>query len=160
MKEFGDFVEEGLELVKGRDKNAWALGDLAEDFEVTMGRHNNPDTPKLADLANAWDVDTPRVSEWRNVAKFYPPKVRTYELSWSHYNLARRASDNDLENAIELLDHALMGAMGVRAFRRYLDGIYYEGSVKVTDLPTGLQVMVPSNVKMVWLTIKKAEADA
>lgn len=160
MNEFSDFVTAGLELVKGRDKNAWALGDLCVDFEVKIGRHSAPDTPKLADLAHAWDVDAPRVSEWRNVALFFPPNVRTYEdLSWSHYNMARRVSDGDLENAIELLDKADQLRMGVRAFRRYLDGIYFEGDIPLSELPVGIRVMVPSTIPRVWVIVKHTSGE-
>lgn len=154
LTDFEDFVAAGVELIQARDTNAYALGDLCVEFEVKVGRPNDPDAPTLSDLAHAWDVDTPRVSEWRNVARFYPPNVRTRELSWTHYNMARRASNGSLDNALELLDTADRLHMGVRAFRRYLDGTYYEGEIAHGELPARLQAIVPAGVKL-WVVLRR-----
>lgn len=158
MKEFSDFVDAGRQLIQKRDNNAWELGDLAVDFEVTVGRPTDPGAPTLSDLAREWDVDTPRVSEWRNVAKFYPANVRTFEdLSWGHYNQARRASDGDLENALELLADAQRIHLGIRAFHRYVSGMYYEGEWN-GPLPEWLQALVPHGAKL-WVTVKCMNSD-
>lgn len=154
-KEFSDFVEQGVELLKERDTQAWKLGDLVVDFEITVGRPTDPDAPTLGDLANAWDVATPRMSEWRNTSKFYSSDVRTFNLSWSHYNMARKAADGDVENAIDLLDTAERLHLGVRAFKRYIDGIYFEG-VWEGELPKWLQGIVPVNGQ-VWVVFKRNE---
>jgi hypothetical protein len=155
LQEFDDFVSAGLKLVKQRDKQAWQLGDLACEFEVKVGRPSDPDAPTLGDLAHAWDVDTPRVSEWRSVAAFYPANVRTVELSWSHYNMARRRSDGSLENALELLDSAERLHLGIRPFKRFLNGEYFEGKVKRSDLAPHLQAMLPERIYEVWMTLKR-----
>lgn len=159
-KDFGDFVDEGRELMQARDTNAWALGDLACEFEITVGRpkDGDKDVPTLSDLAREWDASTQRVSEWRNVASFYPTHVRTFDLTWSHYNQARRASDGDLNNALELLDMAVRLKMHVREFERYIKGIYFEGLVKVDQLAAGLRAMLPDSAREVWVTIKRNEA--
>lgn len=156
-REFGDFVTAGLALVKSRDTNAWALGDIAVDFvdafPVHPGRPVDPDQPTLSDLAAGWDVVTPRVSEWHSVAAFYAPNVRTFEdLSWAHYNAARRASGNDIENALELLADAQSKAMGINAFKRYLAGEFFEGEVAYDRLPPEIQAVVPRGKKL-WVVI-------
>lgn len=157
-KEFSDFVAAGRELIQKRDDNAWELGDLAVEFEVTVGRPSDPDAPKLGDLAHAWNVDTPRVSEWRNVARFYPENVRTFEdLSWGHYNTARRASDNSLKKALELLGEARRQSLGIRAFQRFINGTYYEGEWK-GPLPEWLQGLVPRGMRL-WVTVKRMTED-
>lgn len=156
-KEFSDFVEQGVELLKERDTQAWQLGDLVVDFEVCVGRPTDPDAPTLGDLANAWDVATPRMSEWRNTSKCYPSDVRTFNLSWSHYNMARKAADGDMETALDFLCVAERLHLGVRAFKRHLDGIYFEG-VWEGELPKWLQGIVPSNIEL-WVIFKKADTN-
>jgi len=156
-KDFSDFVTEGRDLMQARDKNSWRLGDLACEFEITVGRPTEPDAPTLGDLAHEWDASTQRVSEWRNTADFYPTDARTFDLTWTHYNQARRAADGDLDNALELLDMAVGLHMGTRAFERYIKGIYFEGAVKIGELAAGLQAMIPGGVKEVWLVVKRNE---
>jgi len=157
-RDFSDFVSEGRDLMQARDKNSWGLGDLACEFEVTVGRPTDPDAPTLGDLAHEWDASTQRVSEWRNCSAFYSTDARKYALSWSHYNQARRAADGEIDNALELLEMAMRLHMGTRAFERYIKGIYYEGTVKVCALDVGIQAMIPGGVKEVWLVVKRNEA--
>lgn len=152
MSDFIDYVALGRALMQARNTNSWALGDLAVDFEIKVGRPSDEDAPTLSDLASAWDVETPRVSEWRSVAAFFPGNLRMNELSWSHHNLARRASGGDLEQALELLRIAAVMNMGVSAFRRYCAGMYFEGPVAVDALPIELQMLVPDGESLVWLT--------
>ena len=159
MDEFADFVAAGVELMTTRNANSWALGDLAVDFEVKVGRPSDPAAPTLSDLAAAWDVETPRVSEWRSVAAFFPGNLRMNELSWSHHNLARRASRGDLEQALTLLDIARVQHMGVAAFRRFCAGLYFEGTIPVADLPDPLQGLVPDGERLVWLTFGREKRD-
>jgi hypothetical protein len=154
-RDFSDFANEGRELMQSRDKNSWSLGDLACEFEITVGRPGDPDAPTLSDLAHEWDTSKQRVSEWRNCSAFYRTDARTFDLTWSHYNQARRAADGSLDNALELLEMAVRLHLGTRAFERYIKGIYYEGPVKIGELAAGLQAMIPSGVKEVWLTIKR-----
>jgi len=154
--EFSDYVEQGHALMDTRNANSWALGDLALDFEVKIGRPADPDAPTLSDLAAAWDVETQRVSEWRLVSAFYPVNLRMNgDLSWSHHNLARRASGGDLEEALELLRIAAVMHLGVAAFRRYCAGLYFEGPVEVDALPIELQMLVPDGAAQVWVTFGK-----
>jgi hypothetical protein len=160
-RDFTDFVSEGRTLMQARDKNSWGLGQLAWDFEITVGHPSDPDAPTLGDLAREWDASTQRVSEWRNCYGFYVKEgtdARKFDLSWSHYNQARRASEGDLDNALELLDMAVRLHMGTRAFERYIKGIYFEGAVPVGVLDVGLLAMIPSGVKEVWLVVRRNEA--
>lgn len=151
--EFAEYVAAGVDLMTTRNANSWALGDLAADFEVKIGRPSDPDAPTLSDLAAGWDVEVQRVSEWRLVSAFYPVNLRMNgDLSWSHHNLARRASGGDLEQALELLSIARAQHMGVAAFRRFCAGVYFEGPVSVDDLPVPLQGFVPTGADKVWLT--------
>jgi hypothetical protein len=154
-RDFTDFVAEGRDLMQARDRNSWGLGDLACEFEVTIGRPGDPDAPTLGDLAHEWDASTQRVSEWRNTAGFYPTGARTFDLTWTHYNQARRAADGELDNALELLEMAVKLHMGTRAFERYIKGIYFEGPVKIGELAVGIRAMLPGDIKEVWLVVKK-----
>lgn len=158
-QDFEDFVSQGLELLHARDKNSWALGDLVVDFEVKIGRPTDPDAPTLSDLASALDVELPRLSEWRSVAKFYPEKFRMNELSWSHHNMARRAANGDLPTAIRLLKLALSQHYGIAAFRRHLAGILYEGRRETRYLPDDLQMFAGGDTE-VWITIKRLDAES
>jgi hypothetical protein len=125
-------------------------------FPVKPGRPIDPEQPTLSDLAAGWDVDKPRVSEWHAVAAFYEPNVRTIELSWAHYNAARRAADGSIDNAVELLLHAQSQAMGINAFKRWLNGEFYSGPVEFERLPPELQAIVPRGRKL-WIVIKEYE---
>ncbi len=158
MKDFSDFANEGRELMQARDRNSWGLGDLACEFEVTVGHPIDADAPTLADLAHEWDASTQRVSEWRNTAAFYSTDARSFDLTWTHYNQARRAADGELDNALELLEMAVRLHMGTRAFERYIKGIYFEGPVRIGELAAGLQAMIPGGVKEVWIIVKRSEA--
>ena len=156
MDEFADFVAAGVMLMQTRERNTWQLGDLAVDFEVKVGRPTDPDAPTLGDLAAAWNVEVQRVSEWRLVSAFYPANLRLNgDLTWSHHNMARRASRGDLEQALELLRIAAVMNMGVAAFRRYCAGLYFEGPVEVDALPIELQMLVPDGAAQVWVTFGK-----
>lgn len=157
-QDFEDFVSQGLELLHARDKNSWALGDLVGDFEVKLGRPTDPEAPTLSDLASALDVELPRLSEWRNVAKFYPVKFRMNELSWSHHNMARRAAKGNLKEAQRLLNMAINQHYGVAAFRQHLAGILYEGRRETRYLPADLQVFAGNDAE-VWITIKRIDAE-
>jgi len=156
-KDFSDFVDEGRELMQARDRNSWLLGDLACEFEIEIGRPSDADAPTLGDLAREWDASTQRVSEWRNCSAFYPTDARRFDLTWTHYNRARRAADGEIDNALELLEMAVRLHMGTRAFERYIKGIYFEGPVKIGELAVGLQAMIPGGVKDVWLVVKRNE---
>jgi len=159
--EYIDFVDRGCELLQRRDADAWQLGDLVIDFEITVGRpKDGEDAPTLSDLANSWDVSKSRMSEWRNTSKFYPTNVRTFSVSWSHYNLARRSADGELDNALELLSNAEKLHMGIREFQRYLKGIFYEGEWQGngTDIPGWLRIFVPRDAKL-WITVQRYKDD-
>jgi hypothetical protein len=159
LLEFSDFVAAGLPLIKARDSHSWALGDLAVDFDIKLGRPDDPDAPTLGDLAREWNVSSQRVSEWRNVSAFYPTDARTFDTTWEIYNMARRASNNSLDNALELLDKAVSQAMTVASFRRYLKGIYFEGPIPTDQLPLRLHGLVPSGVTEVWAVFKHKDGD-
>jgi hypothetical protein len=131
LKEFADFVEAGRPLAQARDNAAWPMGELVADFctkfniDVKAGKPTHPDEPKLADLADAWDIELARLSEWRKCWVFYAPhfNFRSDEnkpFTWTHYNAARRFSDGKLDNALELLDAAERQHMSANEFRRYL----------------------------------------
>lgn len=158
-EDFAYYVTEGNRLRAERDDRSWALGDLAAMFEVYLGHPTDPDAPTLGDLAREWNVSTPRVSEWRSVAAFYPSDVRTFDTSWEVYNMARRASDNSLDNALELLETATAQAMTVKDFRRYLKGIYFEGPMPVVKMPIELHGLVPSGVTEVWAIFKHKDGE-
>lgn len=157
-REFSDFVEAGLPLLKERDHHAWELGDLAAEFVVKLGRPSDPDAPTLGDLASAWDVALSTVSEWRRVAIFYPENVRTYELSWSHHKLARSASEGELGIALAYLAHAKAQYMGIAAFRRYLEGVLWEGELYQAEVPERLRGLIPHDVQL-WVTVRRYEDD-
>ncbi len=160
-REFLDYVAEGRELLSTRNSNSWLLGDLlveaVRDLDIKPGRPTDPDATTLGDLAAAWDVETPRASEWLSVASFYPDNIRTNELSWSHHNAARRASNGKQDNALELLAMAQDLHLGIAAFRRYLKGEYFEGYVERHELPARLQAVLPGSAPGAWLVMKRAE---
>jgi hypothetical protein len=157
-REFGDFVAEGRILVEQNEANQWALGDLACAFEISVGRpsKDDEDTPTLGDLANGWGLATSTVSEYRTLAAFYPKNLRLYELSWSHYKLARKASNGDVEEALALLEEAERQAFTIAAFRRFLEGIYYEGELYQEEVPDRLRAFVPGQARL-WVTVKRRE---
>jgi len=162
LLEFPDFVAAGLPLIKARDTNSWALGDLlvqaVQTLDIQPGRPRDPDALTLGDLASAWDVDTRRVSEWLAVARFYPLNLRTFgDCRWRHYNLARRAADGDLETACDYLQKAVELHFGVRAFERWLNGVYWEGPVARHELPDKIQLALPGEAD-VWVTVRKWQA--
>ena len=166
MKEFSDFVDAGVALLAESDNHRWQLGDLAAEFEVTVGRPDDPDAPTLRDLAEAWDCDVPRVSEWRSCARAFPESVRTLLplLSWSHYNAVRshlRLVDynaDSFERAMELLNVAVTGHMGIRAFRAFLKGALFEGEVATRLLPAFIQERAVGE-DTVWVTVKRVMED-
>jgi hypothetical protein len=157
-RDFEDYVALGVKLVENRNSNAWQLGDLAVDFmknfAVKPGRPADPNIPTLSDLAGAWDVEIQRVSEWRSVSAFYNPNLRMNEVSWSHHNMARRASE-DVEEALELLEMAVNLHFSVAEFRRYLNGTLYEGDLWVEQLPEHLRMYAPEGTQKVWIVLKK-----
>lgn len=156
--EFGEFVTAGVALMADRDRNSWALGDLARQFEIKLGRPDDPAAPTLSDLAAAWNVSTQRVSEWRHVAAFYPDPVRSsVDCPWEMWNMARRASQGSLSNALELLATARSLHLTVASFRRYLKGWYFEGRVETHDLPPYLQTLLPGGTRAVWVVMKRYE---
>lgn len=169
MREFIDIVADGLTLVKQRDDNAWSLGDLVveavEDLGMTLKPGNkvaDDTTPTLSDLASAWDTEAPRMSEWYHVAVFYPSDKRTIDLSWSHYNRARtavknRPEDQQLDDALELLETAVHLKLSVTAFKRYVNGEYFEGYVERHELSPRLQGMIPASTLGVWMTMKRMQ---
>jgi len=158
-KDFTDYVAIGRELVQARDTNSWALGDLLVDatreLDIKPGRPTDPDALTLGDMAREWDVETARASAWLSNAEFYPANVRTFPLSWSHYDLARRHADGKLDNALELLDRAAAQAFGIRDFRRYVKGEYFEGPVSKEELPARLRALIPASVGSVWIVIRQ-----
>jgi len=156
--EFADYVARGRELRQSRDSDTWELGDLAADFEVKLGRPDNPDGFTLAMLANEWGVSRQRASEWRNVSAFYSTDVRTFPVSWEVYNIARRHSQNDLENALELLETAVtLHYTSARDFERFVRGILHEGVFHKNELPPRLHGILPDG--KLWVTIKRATND-
>jgi len=157
-KDFTDFVAEGRGLMQARDRNSWGLGDLACEFEVTVGRPTDPDAPTLGDLAHEWDASTQRVSEWRNCSSFFPTDARRFDLTWTHYNRARRAAEGDIDNALELLEMAVRLHMDTRAFERYIKGIYFEGPILAGTLPSEIAAVIPKSAGAVWVIVKRNEA--
>jgi hypothetical protein len=153
--EFPDFVIAGVEILEAHDRDFWTLGELASEFEIKLGRPDDPTAPTLADLSKEWDTSTSNVSRWRNNHNFYPDNLRTFAVSYSHYDLARRAHPKDMEEALELLSIAQSQALGIRAFKRYIKGIYIETLIKVTELPKRLQGLVPTGVSEVWVRVEK-----
>jgi hypothetical protein len=160
--EFADYVNMGLELVKESESNEFQLWDLAADFKHTFnptrGRPaNDDDNPTFADLAGAWQVATNTVSEWASLGEYYPEKSRTYDdLSKSHYKLAKRYAGKDQGLAHVQLQAAVNNHLTtVASFRRFLDGIYWEGKVSVFDLPTESRGCIPIGITEVWIVVSE-----
>jgi hypothetical protein len=165
LSEFSDFVAAGLPLIQQRNESAWELGDLIVQA-VKVCHIGRPPTdgeeyPTLSDLAHEWDERVQKLSYWRINADFYPPNIRQPELSFAHHDLARRHSGGDpdiaLDNALELLDKARSYHMGIAAFRRHVDGVYFEGPMPVVKMPIELHDLVPSGVTEVWAVFKRRD---
>jgi len=161
-----DYVAKAQPLLKQRDCNAWDLGDIIVDavkeleIEIRPGRRRSDDeTLTLGDFAGALNQATPRVSEWLKQSGFYPVEVRphnvrTYEdLTWGHYNLARRKSGGELPNAIELLETAANLHLGYNAFKRWLNGEIWEGWLDFDRLPNEIKPFAKVDGQ-VWATFK------
>ena len=69
--------------------------------------------------------------------------------------MARKAADGDMETALDFLCVAERLHLGVRAFKRHLAGIYFEG-VWEGELPKWLQGIVPVNEQL-WVVFKRNE---
>jgi len=161
LHDYGDFSNALHVIVQERDTNSWEAGDVLKLFEFKVGRPNrdNPDALTLHDLAADCGASAARLSEWRNVASFYPRRLRTYSVSWEIYNQARRSSKGNRDNALELLDLAERQHMSVAAFRRYLKGIVWEGPVTKAGLPLWLVQKVAGYENEFWLILKRREGD-
>jgi hypothetical protein len=160
--EFIDYVNMGLELVKESETNEFQLWDLAADFKrvfnPTRGRPaTDDDSPTFADLAGAWQVATNTVSEWASLGEYYPEKSRTYDdLSKSHYKLAKRYAGKDQELAHIQLQTAVNNHLTtVASFRRFLEGIYWEGRMRRDWLSTEAQACVPDGQMWVWVVVSE-----
>jgi hypothetical protein len=69
-------------------------------------------------------------------------------LTWAHFNRARRASENELGNALELLDQAMLLKLSGDQFDAYCRGEYFAGPVEWAELPARLQEQVPPGRKV------------
>jgi hypothetical protein len=160
--EFADYVNMGLELVKESESNEFQLWDLAADFKrvfnPTRGRPaNDDDNPTFADLAGAWQVATNTVSEWASLGEYYPVKSRMYDdLSKSHYKLAKRYAGKDQGLAHTQLQAAVNNHLTtVASFRRFLDGIYWEGKLLPEQLPPLVASLLPEGKAFVWVVVSE-----
>jgi hypothetical protein len=166
MNELIDYVVRAQPLLRERDCNAWNLGDIIVEavneleIEIKPGRKKaGDDTLTLGDLAGALNQATPRVSEWFKNSLFFPSEVRphnvrTYEdLTWGHFNLARRKSGGELTNAIELLETAVTLHLGYNAFKRWLNGEIWEGYLDFDAIPVEIKPFASPD-RQVWATFK------
>jgi hypothetical protein len=166
MSELIDFVERAAPLLRARDNNAWELGDLVVEavaalgIEIKSGRKKpDDDTLTLGEFASQLNQATPRVSEWRKCSALFPPevrpgKVRAFEqLTWGHYNLARRKANNELEPAMDFLQCAVDLHLGYNAFKRWLNGEIWEGFIPFERLPENVRPFAePAGIY--WATFK------
>jgi len=161
------FVDRGVKLRTFRDNAAWELGRLAaeftEEYDITPGRPPKDDqTPTLSALAHDLDMRPESLGQFRLCHLFYPEDQHT-DQSLAHHDLARRNSDGDLENALELLDIAKQQHMSAANFRQYLKGDYWSG---VIDCKNWLQMMqgvfsafVPFSAARVRITFSRVSED-
>jgi hypothetical protein len=165
--ELMDYVAEALPLLRDRDKNAWELGDIVAEavdkcgIEIKPGRKKlSEDTVTLGDFASMLNTNTPRVSEWLKCSALFPLASRPYnlqtheDLTWGHYNLARRKAGGDLESAMDLLDYAVALHLGYNAFKRWLNGEIWEGYLDADELPQKVRPFATKPERQVWATFK------
>ena len=157
VPEFIDYVARGIALKKHRDTNSWDFGDLlveaVGEAVIQVGRPTDPEQPTLAALAREWDVRPQRASEWYLTAKCFPLNIRKPDISWSHHDAARRASEDSTSNALELLDVVERLKLGIEDFTLYLKGDYFHGYIERYELPQRLQSMLPNSARGAWITM-------
>lgn len=162
--DMADIVMAGNVFKAERNANSWNWGDLIcvafSEQVIKAGRPlADSDEPTLSALADAWDEPLPKLSALHLTADFYKPNVRMSELSWSHHDLARRHSDGQVDNALELLGTALGAHFSVKTFRMYLSGDYFEGPIDSKDLPEWMWSIIPRNQKHVWIKVKRFQEE-
>lgn len=162
--ELMDYVAAVMPLLKERDKNAWTLGDIIVEavdvlgIKVTAGRKKaDDDQLTLGELAGMLNQPTPRVSEWLKCSALYPEEhrphnFRAYEdLTWSHFNLARRKSGGELDMALTLLNHAVRLCLNYNSFKRWLNGEVWEGYLDYDQIPSEVQPFAKPD-QPIWAT--------
>lgn len=128
-----------LDHVEGDVK--WRRGDIAVRYMPNAKRGPaDEDAPTLGDLAFQVGMGVPQISEYRSCSAFYPPVVRLDEqfkdLTWSHFNAARRFSGGKLENAEELLHEALrLHLNNVDEFKKHLKAMFEKHEDDTPELP-------------------------
>jgi hypothetical protein len=159
-----EFAEFGRDEIEQRQHNTWRLGDIVAQFAFRVGRPKKGDenTPRQADLADAWGYSTGQVGQWGKTAAFYPRNVRTRKLNWSVYDAARKEAEyrtDELEEQIDLalewLDTAIdLHIETVRDFNHWVQGVYYEGPLQGL-LPSWIIPFVPKSAKELWIVLRE-----
>ena len=117
------------------DSCQWAMGDgaaiaLGENL-VMKGKQGEVNLTKLA---NDLGVGVRSMQDWYKVATFYPEPARhVFEnLSYTHYRMARRYA-GDVEQAMELLEHACVEGLSVAKFEHHLKEVVGKPQPKPDD---------------------------
>ena len=98
-----DFHAEYSKIVTAYNGNRWAMGDL-QVLAAECGIHDE-------ELSQVFDPRHASYQTLQNVksnARYYPPDIRTFRLSFSHY-AAARGQGLELEDSINLLKQAEEG---------------------------------------------------
>lgn len=136
-------VEAWHQIDKNETDAKWLKGDIAARYapDAKQGRRKADDTtPTLGDFAYQVGCPMPQISEYRSCAMFYPPKVRLdeeyKELTWTHFNIARRFSAGKLDNAEELLHEAERHHLkNVEEFRNHLKDMFAPHEDDTPEVP-------------------------
>lgn len=140
-------IEGGIADRVSSDASAWRQADRVRVFfdlhpDAPRGPGRPPETydgPTLGWLAEQWGESVQRLSYLHTNGIFYPLPHRQLDLSLTFYDVARRASNGKLDNALELLEHARTMYMTVTAFRDYCRPLQQRS----TDLATKLMRDLP-----------------
>lgn len=138
VRPYSDIVTALHELREGRDKNAWEMGDLAEEFTVHYAGRPPADEEArtLAQLARDSGIEYVKLSSLRSNSAFYPTEKRFGypNLSWSHYDLARRKSA-DVDDAMALLAEVDKQHWPVEDMRPFADLWSFYGKQRREEYP-------------------------
>jgi len=162
--EFVDFVNTGIELVKDIEGNTWELCRLAYEFKVEFdckqGRpsKDEEEKPTFADLAGEWQVKTSTVSDWAAMGEYWGNVRPSEDLSYTHYRMAKRKAGKDKEKALAYVQHAEDNYLyKPQQFRRFLEGIYWEGELTISDIPAHIVGILPRQCDRVWAVFSKVK---
>jgi hypothetical protein len=147
--------------ITGASKEGFMVLVDGDQTPVSLTKEEIGPPVLLGSLGQEMGLSSQKTSKLYLNASFYPRREWRLDLPFDHYTAARQAANDDLDSALELLEHArTLKLTAIEAFRKYCAGEYYNDLwPEEVEMPEGIRRLAPNGEGVEFRLIVKRKQE-